>query len=164
MPGNTSAEPVTVHSEASRADRIITVSITMFCQGFQALALGGIALFLPNIRADLGLSYTQAGILASLATLTYALMQIPAGFLVDRFGPRKLLFIGSLGTNLLAFAFGWVGSFWMALPVQALSGAARALLFIPGLLLVASWFPPARRASAMGLALRAASLGTWCCP
>ena len=90
MSGNTSAEPVTVHSEASRADRIITVSITMFCQGFQALALGGIALFLPNIRADLGLSYTQAGILASLATLTYALMQIPAGFLVDRFGPRKL--------------------------------------------------------------------------
>ena len=151
MSGNTSAEPVTVHSEASRADRIITVSITMFCQGFQALALGGIALFLPNIRADLGLSYTQAGILASLATLTYALMQIPAGFLVDRFGPRKLLFIGSLGTNLLAFAFGWVGSFWMALPVQALSGAARALLFIPGLLLVASWFPPARRATAMGL-------------
>src|SRR4030067_1523714 len=107
MSGNTSAEPVTVHSEASRADRTITVSITIFCQGFQALALGGIALFLPNIRADLGLSYTQAGVLASLATLTYALMQIPAGFLVARFGPPKVLFIGSLGTNLPAFAFGW---------------------------------------------------------
>ncbi|MFH1140374.1 MAG: MFS transporter [Chloroflexota bacterium] len=130
---------------------MITVSITIFCQGFQALALGGIALFLPKIRADLGLSYTQAGILSSLATLTYALIQIPAGFLVDRFGPRKLFFIGSLGTNLLAFAFGWVASFWVALLIQAMSGAFRALLFIPGLILVASWFPPARRATAMGL-------------
>jgi len=136
---------------ASHADRIVTVSVTIFCQGFQALAMGGIALFLPNIRAELGLSYTQAGIISSLATLTYALVQIPTGFLVDRFGPRKLFFIGSLVTNLLAFAFGLVTSFWMILPVQALSGMARALLFIPGLILVASWFPPSRRATAMGL-------------
>lgn len=134
-----------------RSNRIVTVSMTIFCQGFQALALGGIALFLPKIRTDLGLSYTQAGILSSLATLTYAIMQIPAGFLVDRFGPRRLVFAGAIATNLLAFAFGWVTAYWMALPIQALSGMARALLFIPGLILVASWFPPARRATAMGL-------------
>ncbi|MBM3947417.1 MAG: MFS transporter [SAR202 cluster bacterium] len=151
MAGSESAQPLSAERSSSRADRVITVAITIFCQGFQALAFGGIALFLPSIRADLGLSYTQAGILSSLATLTYAAMQIPAGFLVDRFGPRKLFFIGALGTNLLAFAFGWVTAFWMTLPVQALSGAFRALLFIPGLLLVASWFPPARRATAMGL-------------
>ena len=151
MAGSKPPQPLTAKRSTSRADRIVTVSFTIFCQSFQALALGGIALFLPKIRADLGLSHTQGGIISALATLTYALTQIPAGFLVDRFGPRKLFFIGALSTNLLAFAFGWVASFWMILPIQALSGIARALLFIPGLILVASWFPPARRATAMGL-------------
>lgn len=151
MAASTPPQRLAAERVASHADRIVTVSVTIFCQGFQALAMGGIALFLPNIRAELGLSYTQAGIISSLATLTYALVQIPTGFLVDRFGPRKLFFIGSLVTNLLAFAFGLVTSFWMILPVQALSGMARALLFIPGLILVASWFPPSRRATAMGL-------------
>ncbi len=151
MAASTPPQRLAAERVASHADRIVTVSVTIFCQGFQALAMGGIALFLPNIRAELGLSYTQAGIISSLATLTYALVQIPTGFLVDRFGPRKLFVIGSLVTNLLAFAFGLVTSFWMILPVQALSGMARALLFIPGLILVASWFPPSRRATAMGL-------------
>ncbi|MBI2172351.1 MAG: MFS transporter [Chloroflexi bacterium] len=137
--------------EASRADRIVTVTLTIFCQGSQALALGGIALFLPKIRAALGISYTQAGILSAVATLSYALMQIPAGLLVDRFGPRKLFFVGAFATNLLAFAFGGVTAFWMALLIQALAGVFRALLFIPGLVFVASWFPPARRATAMGI-------------
>ncbi len=140
-----------MQKEASRADRIVTVSITIFCQGSQALALGGIALFLPKIREALGLSYTQAGILSAAATLSYALMQIPAGFLVDRFGPRKLFFVGAFATNLLAFAFGGITAFWMALLIQVLAGAFRALLFIPGLIFVASWFPPARRATAMGI-------------
>ncbi|MBI4312772.1 MAG: MFS transporter [Chloroflexi bacterium] len=130
---------------------MVTVALTILVQGSQALALGGIALFLPRIRANLGLSYTQAGVLAAAATFAYAAMQIPAGFLVDRFGPRKLFFAGAVGTNLLAFLFGLVTAYWMALPIQVLAGAARALLFIPGLILVASWFPPARRATAMGL-------------
>jgi len=127
------------------------VFLALFCQGSQALALGGIALFLPMIRLALDLSYTQGGILSAVATLSYAAMQIPAGFLVDRFGPRKLFFVGALVTNLLAFAFGGITSFWMALSIQVFAGAFRALLFIPGMLFVVSWFPPARRATAMGI-------------
>jgi len=149
-----------IKNEASRYDRILTVSITIFCQAFQVIILGGLGLFLPTIRADLGFSYTQAGVLFSLATLTYALMQIPAGFLVDRYGPRKLFFIGSLTTNLLVFAFGWATAFWMLLPIQAVTGIFRALVFVPGLTLVVTWFPPDRRATAMGIYTVGGFLGT----
>ncbi|MBI2872651.1 MAG: MFS transporter [Chloroflexi bacterium] len=160
MAGDRPTETLATQRESSRKDRVLTVSITISCQGFQALAIGGLALFLPKIRADLGLSYTQAGVLFSLATLAYALMQMPAGFLADRFGPRRLFFVGSLGMDLLAFAFGWVTAFWMALPILAMAGVLRALMFIPGLLLVASWFPPARRATAMGVYTVGGFLGT----
>src|SRR5258707_9947535 len=40
-----------------------------------------IALFLPLIREDLGMTFAQAGMLSAAATFTYALGQIPGGYL-----------------------------------------------------------------------------------
>lgn len=39
-------------SIAVKRDRITTVSLTILCQSFQALSVGGIALLLPIIRKD----------------------------------------------------------------------------------------------------------------
>jgi MFS transporter, ACS family, D-galactonate transporter len=136
---------------SARRDAAVTVTLVVFCQGFQALALGGIALFLPLIREDLHISFTQAGLLSSATTFTYALGQIPAGYLSDRFGPKRLFFIGILGSTLLALNFGTLQSYPGALANQLVSGVFRALLFAPGLTLIASWFPPDRKATAMGV-------------
>src|SRR4030042_845784 len=141
------------NSVAIERDRITTVSLTVLCQSFQALSIGGIALLLPIIRKDLGLSVTQGGSLAAATTLVYALMQIPAGYLSDRFSPKRLFCIGSLGSTLLALTFGLVANYWQALVNQMLSGFFRALLFTPGMALLTGWFPPNRRATATGLYL-----------
>ncbi|MBI2858215.1 MAG: MFS transporter [Chloroflexi bacterium] len=127
------------------------MSLVILCQSFQALTIGGIALFLPLIRKDLGLSFTQGGTLAAATTLVYALMQIPAGYLTDRFGAKKLFCIGILGTTTLSFVFGFVTEYWQALANQTLSGLFRSLVFASGLSLLRVWFPPDRRATAMGL-------------
>jgi nitrate/nitrite transporter NarK len=134
-----------------RRDALGTVTLVIFCQGFQALTLGGIALFLPLIREDLHINFTQAGLLSAATTFTYALCQIPAGFLTDRFGPKRLFFVGVLGSTLLSLNFGTLQSFPAALANQLVSGVFRALLFAPGLTLVASWFPADRKATAMGV-------------
>ena len=115
------------------------------------LTLSGIALLLPLIRADLQISFSQAGILSGAATLTYGLGQIPAGYLSDRFGPKNLFFIGLLGWSVLSLSLGLVHSFWLAVLNQLAAGAFRALLFAPGLSLLAAWFPPERRATAISL-------------
>jgi DHA1 family inner membrane transport protein len=115
------------------------------------LSLGGIALFLPLIREDLQMTFAQAGMLSAAATFTYALGQIPAGFLADRFGPKRLFFVGVLGSTLLSLNFGLIESYPAALANQIVSGAFRALIFAPGLTLLASWFPPDRKATAMGV-------------
>jgi sugar phosphate permease len=140
------------HAAIKKA-RIITVSLTVVCQSFQALSIGGIALFLPLIRQDLGLSFTQGGSLAAATTLVYALMQIPAGYLSDRFSPKRLFVIGVLGSTVLSLTFGLVGNYWQALANQTLSGFFRALLFTPGMALLTGWFPSNRRATASGLYL-----------
>jgi sugar phosphate permease len=133
--------------------RKITVSLTVVCQSFQALSIGGIALLLPLIRQDLGLSFTQGGSLAAATTLVYALMQIPAGYLSDRFSPKRLFVIGVLGSTVLSLTFALVDTYWQALANQTLSGFFRALLFTPGMALLTNWFPSNRRATATGLYL-----------
>ena len=134
-----------------KRDGQITVTLTIVGQAFNGLCFGAIALFLPLIREDLNISFEQAGMLSAATTLTYALGQIPAGYLSDRFGPKRLFSIGMLGFSVISVGFGLAGSFEMALANQLASGVFRSLLFAPGLSLIASWFPPDRRATAMGL-------------
>ena len=132
-------------------DAATTVSLVFLCNCVNALCVGGIALFLPLIREDLNITFTQAGMLSVAATATYALGQIPAGFLTDRFGPKRLFFLGVIGSTLFMLQFGFVSSYEHALVNQMLTGTFRAFLFAPGLTLLSSWFPPERRATAMGL-------------
>ncbi len=117
----------------------------------QALAFGGIALFLPLIQEELGLTFSQAGTIAASSTLIYALMQVPAGYATDRYGAKRLFAIGLLGSNLLSLALALVHTYGWMLVNQAASGFFRALVFAPGLMLVRSAFPSDRRSTAMGL-------------
>ena len=141
-------------------DRITTVALVVFCQIVHWLTIAAIPLLLPLIREDLQISFTQAGMLSVAATLSYTLMQIPAGYFSDRFGPGRLFFLGLFGWSSLALAFGLVHAFWLALLVQFVAGAFRALVFLPGLALLASWFPPGRRATAMSLFMLGGFTGT----
>lgn len=131
--------------------RRLTIAILVVCQSTQSLIIGGLALFLPLIRADLGITYAQAGTLAAATSLTYALMQLPSGYLADRFTPRRLFLIGLIGTNVLALSFASLSDYRLMLVNQAMSGVFRALVFAPGLLLISHEFPATGRATAMGL-------------
>ena len=133
--------------------RAVNISLVMLGQSFQGLPLAGIALFLPVIRSDLDLSFTQGGTLSAARIFVYALMQIPAGYLADRYGLKRIFFIGLLGTTVLCLTFGLVSGYWHAFLNQAATGFFNALLFASALALLPSWFGAQRRATAMGLSL-----------
>jgi sugar phosphate permease len=132
-------------------DGVNTVGLVVLCQVAHFLTLAAIPLLLPLIREDLEISFTQAGMLSAAGMLSYALAQIPAGYLSDRFGPRRPFFIGLLAWSVLSLIFGLIHVYWLALINLFVAGFFRALLFAPGLALLASWFPEQRRATAMSL-------------
>lgn len=136
-----------------------TVQLVVLCQVAHFLTFAALPLLLPAVRNDLGIDFTQAGMLASAGALSYAFMQIPAGYLSDRYGPRRLFFAGLLGWSSLSLAFGFIHAFWLALACQFVAGAFRSLLFAPGLALISSWFEPRRRATAMSLFLFGGHVG-----
>lgn len=141
-------------------DRRITVGLVVLCQVAHFLTFAAIPLLLPAIREDLGISFTEAGMLSAAGMLSYALAQIPAGYLSDRYGPQRLFFIGLLMWSALCVAFGFMHAFWPALAVLFVAGAFRALHFAPGLALLAAWFPRERRATAMSLFLLGGATGS----
>jgi sugar phosphate permease len=141
-------------------DRILTVSLVILCQIVHGISFSAMPLLLPLIREDLHITFTQAGLLSAAATFSYALGQIPAGFLSDRYGPKRLFFIGLLGWSVFSVCLGLIHMFWLAVISQLLAGAFRALLFAPGMSLLASWFPPERRATAMSLYMLGGFAGT----
>jgi len=91
-----------------------------------------------------GIGATALSMLAVVQIALYAAMQVPAGTMLDRWGPARVIIAGSLvmtvGQALMAFApgFGW------ALVARALIGAGDAPIFIAVARLVAIHFPPRR--------------------
>ncbi|HSQ03236.1 MAG TPA: MFS transporter, partial [Burkholderiales bacterium] len=159
MNGSTAASAATSAASLKR-DGTTTVTLVVVCQVFHGLTFGALALFLPLVREDLQISFSQAGILSAAATLSYGIGQVPAGFLADRFGPSRLFFIGLIGWSALSLNLGLIHSYWFAVINQLVGGAFRALMFAPGLTLLASWFPPERRATAMSLYMVGGFSGT----
>jgi nitrate/nitrite transporter NarK len=143
----------TQRSYEGNKNRVTNVALVMLCLSFQGMAFAGVALVLPVMLRDLDLSFTQGGTFSAAAIFVYASMQIPAGYLADRYGLKKIFFIGALGTTILFFTFGLISEYWHALLNQSISGFFRAFLFASGIALLANWFGPKRRATAMGLSL-----------
>ncbi len=81
-----------------------------------------------------------------LQLLVYAGMQIPVGVLLDRYGPKRLLFVGAFMMTLAQLGFAFTGSFAGALVARVFVGMGDAMVFISVLRVIASWFPARRNA------------------
>ena len=108
---------------------------------FARLAYG---LLLPSMRADLGLSYQQAGNLGTINALGYFLFILPGGMAAARWGARRAVIGG-----LLLVTSGFVGlalahSATLIAALMLALGVGTAFCFAPMLALVATWFPRRR--------------------
>jgi sugar phosphate permease len=106
---------------------------------------------IPLLRADLGISNTQAGWLMALFFISYTIFQLPAGFLGDRFGPRKTLTWGAIISIAGNLIFSQATSFGILSLGQLVNGLGQSMGWTSSLKLIVSWFPRSRRATAIGL-------------
>jgi MFS transporter, ACS family, D-galactonate transporter len=104
----------------------------------------------PAMRTALGLDTAQMGYVLSAFGWTYALFQIPGGWLVDRVAPRVLFAVlvvaWSVATILLGFTAGVAG----LIAMRMLVGALEAPSYPINNRVVTTWFPERERATAIG--------------
>ncbi len=103
-----------------------------------------------KLSADLGIDPKQLGLILSAFGWTYALMQIPGGWLVDRVRPRLLYPAAIVLWSLATFGLGFAGSFVALIVLRLAVGAFEAPAYPINNRVVTTWFPDKERASAIG--------------
>ncbi len=115
---------------------------------------------IPLLRADLGISNARAGGLMAFFFVSYTVFQLPAGYLGDRFGPRKVLTIGSLISIFGNIIFSRGASFFMLSIGQLVNGIGQAMGWNSAIKLVVNWFSRSRRGTAIGLFITCVTVGS----
>jgi MFS family permease len=105
----------------------------------------------PFISADLHLSKVQMGHAFSAFGWTYALFEIPGGFLGDWIGPRRVLLRIVLWWSFFTAATGWAWNFVSLAITRALFGAGEAGCFPNLTKTFTIWLPHRERVRAQGI-------------
>jgi ACS family D-galactonate transporter-like MFS transporter len=104
----------------------------------------------PAMRTALGLDTAQMGYVLSAFGWTYALCQIPGGWLVDRVAPRVLFAVLIVAWSLATILLGFTASMAGLMAVRMLVGALEAPSYPINNRVVTTWFPERERATAIG--------------
>ena len=113
----------------------------------------------PYIRQDLGLTKIQTGYCISAFFWFYALGQMPAGWLTDRFGPRLMLPMYILVWSFFTAMIGMVTGLAMLLAMRGAFGLGQAGAFPTGSNVIGRWIPAAGRGGASSLVALGGRIG-----
>lgn len=108
---------------------------------------------------DFHLSAFSAALLLSSYYYIYMVLQIPAGILIDRFGPRRLLTFGAIACVFSCYLFAHATGLFSAFVGRILLGGGLAFAFIGTLSLISRWFPIERFAFIVSIAEMVGMLG-----
>jgi MFS family permease len=118
-----------------------------------------LAPLLPTYKSDLGLNDAQVGLLSGAFAWGSVLGALPAGFLAQRFGPRRVVLAGLLALSAAGVALGWVAQIGLLDLARLAQGCAAAAVWIGGFTWLIAATPLDRRGSAIGIAVLGGAVG-----
>ncbi len=105
----------------------------------------------PEMMKDLGLTTTDIGLLGTVFSWTYALMQLPSGWLIDRFGAKRVYSIAVAWWSVATFLTGLCNKMSTLITTRVLLGVGEAPCFPTSAKLTSIWFPKKERGLATGI-------------
>jgi len=81
----------------------------------------------PWLKDAFDVSYTELGALLSVFFVTSCVVQAASGFVVDRLGPRPVLFLGLGMLGLAAFGYALAQSYWMLAACAVAAGVGNGV-------------------------------------
>ena len=111
----------------------------------------GISTLYPFIKADLGLSQAQVGLITSAALIGGVLTVLPGGWLTDVWGVRRLVAGSLVFIAVAGLGISFVNSLIPFLALAFLVGVGTGPVFPATSRAVMDWLPPRRRGMAMGI-------------
>jgi ACS family D-galactonate transporter-like MFS transporter len=109
------------------------------------LVRGAVSVAESTIRRDMQLSISHTSWFMGAFFWSYALFQVPAGWLAQRYGTRRMLALFAAAWSLAALLIGVANDFWTFVAAQLLMGIAQAGIFPAACNSIAKWMPLSRR-------------------
>ena len=109
---------------------------------FTFLIQGAPSVMIPQLMTTYGIDVIEIGVLTSSFFYTYIPMQVPAGMLVDLWGPRRITKVSFL---ICSIAIGWFAfstHFWEGQVSRMIMGLTASPAIICTFCLGARWFKP----------------------
>jgi len=122
-----------------------------------------------KISEEFGIRIVRLGPVFSAFLFGYALCQIPAGRLADRFGPRRMLTLGLLWWGVFSALTATIphntaNVLLILAVIRFLLGAGEAVMFPASNQFVARWIPSHERGTANGIIFAGVGLGSAATP
>src|SRR5437016_1423120 len=113
----------------------------------------------PLIKADLKLSNTELGLAFSAFAYPYALFQLIGGYIGDRFGAHRTLFVSGLIVCAATAATGAVGGLVSLFAARLALGIGEGATFPTATRAMAAWVPERNWGFAQGITHSSARIG-----
>ncbi|KWX23262.1 MFS transporter [Mycolicibacterium wolinskyi] len=149
MTQNKTAEAPSLATQASRARWLIAVLLFVTVV-INYMDRANLSIAMPAIADEMDLSKAQQGLLLSAFGWTYAALQIPGGWLVDRVKPRVLYPLCLVLWSLATLFMGVIGGFVALIALRLLVGIFEAPAYPINNRVATAWFPERERASVIG--------------
>ena len=153
------------HTEFGRAKSMaypwLVVAILMVAYVFSFVDRQILNLLVGPIRRDLGISDTQMSLLMGFSfAIFYTILGIPLGRLADSSNRRGLITAGLVVWSLMTALCGVARSYWQLFLFRIGVGVGEATLSPAAYSMIADYFPPERRATAISVYAMGIYLGS----
>ena len=150
----------TLRPDALPPRLVATVWLPFAAAYFMSYALRNVnAVLAPELTREFALSAAELGLLTSVYYISFSLVQLPFGILLDRYGSRRvhatLLLVAAAGSVLHATG----NSFVLVATGRALIGIGVALGLMSAVKAFAQWFPLSRVPLAINMMMAFGNLG-----
>ncbi|HEY6860827.1 MAG TPA: MFS transporter [Pseudolabrys sp.] len=140
---------------------VSAVSAAHFVSHYYIIAL---APLMPFVRHEYQVTYTEIGLAFAAFNIVTAVLQTPAGFLVDRLGARVLLILGlAIGASSFVLV-GLINSFWVMVTLFAIAGVGNTVYHPADYALLSQHVPSDRIGQAFSVHTFAGMLGSAVAP
>lgn len=113
----------------------------------------------PFISKDFGLNAIKMGLVFSAMSWSYTCMQIPSGWLLDRFGSRMVYGMALCGWSIVTMLFSFASGLSSLIGLRLTLGIFEAPAFPANSRIVNTWFPAKERGLACGAYIAAEYIG-----
>jgi ACS family hexuronate transporter-like MFS transporter len=123
-----------------------------------------VSILKPVIKDEYHLGDEGYALILNIFTVCYAIMYPVSGWLVDKFGAKKVMFAGIIGWSVACIGGGISRTFGQFTFFRGLLGMAEPTNFPAQLKVIAVWFPGKLRATANSLCVAGSSIGAIIAP